>query len=387
MTAERPDDSPALGGRSDDNAPMISSVETRVIVSARGAYIVGNLPALIPHLTPDQQVALHRAIVAQALYFAEPGITSAEMEVSALIRRWMDGSVGISDEALVDHVFQTGILQTGPNSDLVTPGSLHSRIYYARAQTNAVHLLREVLLILTWDNLPQYNPLLHILMRTFNYRHFSGDVKQALDLTLAEAKRWQVEAAWAILQHRDPPPLDNLEPGDAEANYRAARLDLLIARMSEEQQIRFRQALLRQFLLGVTPIPDQAGESLRAMWQTYLECTYHWLDTPTINSILHMKTTARQIQWEAGQSRRHPAPTVIEHNLVDAVWQIYNCAVHDLHEAAMKNLAYRHSFWSWDAPPAAEDETIPVNQHRRDWQLDTAWAILHDQPIPPQEPT
>src|SRR5688572_14559890 len=70
MTADRSDDSPALGGRSDDNAPMISSVLTHVIVSARGAYAARNLDALIEFMTAEQRKQFRHAIVEQAYALA-----------------------------------------------------------------------------------------------------------------------------------------------------------------------------------------------------------------------------------------------------------------------------------------------------------------------------
>jgi hypothetical protein len=56
-------DEPQLGGRSDDNAPMIGSVQTRVIVSARGAYTVGNLDALVGLMDEDQQTLFKQTII------------------------------------------------------------------------------------------------------------------------------------------------------------------------------------------------------------------------------------------------------------------------------------------------------------------------------------
>jgi hypothetical protein len=77
-------DEPQLGGRGDDNAPMISSVLTRVIVSARGAYAVGNLDALIRFMTDDQKTHFTQIIVRQALNAVER-IMSPEVMGSLII--------------------------------------------------------------------------------------------------------------------------------------------------------------------------------------------------------------------------------------------------------------------------------------------------------------
>src|SRR5688500_20166348 len=90
------DNSPALGGRSDDNAPMISSVQTRVIVSARGAYTVGNLDALVGHMSAEQRLAYKRAIIRQILgvfkaEIAERASTSPALhDLLADMDRWLD---------------------------------------------------------------------------------------------------------------------------------------------------------------------------------------------------------------------------------------------------------------------------------------------------------
>src|SRR5574341_1128439 len=69
---------PQLGGRprpDTSDAPMISSVETRTIASARGAYVAGNLNGLIDRLNVDQLERFRRAVERQAL---------------ALVARWLD---------------------------------------------------------------------------------------------------------------------------------------------------------------------------------------------------------------------------------------------------------------------------------------------------------
>src|SRR5688572_259845 len=68
-------DEPMLPNSS-DNSPMISSVLTRVIADARGAYLAGNLKALWDHMNPGQQLRFRQELTRQALYFVDQLITA-----------------------------------------------------------------------------------------------------------------------------------------------------------------------------------------------------------------------------------------------------------------------------------------------------------------------
>src|SRR5688572_29488015 len=59
-------DEPMLPQPGDDNAPMISGRGTKVIADARGAYLAGNLEALIDAMTEDQQQRFRLAIWSEA---------------------------------------------------------------------------------------------------------------------------------------------------------------------------------------------------------------------------------------------------------------------------------------------------------------------------------
>jgi hypothetical protein len=63
MTAGRSDDEPMLSQPNDDNAPMISGRGTKVIADARGAYLAGNLKALIEQLDEVQRLRFRQIIL------------------------------------------------------------------------------------------------------------------------------------------------------------------------------------------------------------------------------------------------------------------------------------------------------------------------------------
>jgi hypothetical protein len=71
-----------------DASPMISSVQTRAIADARGAYVVGNLKGLITAMSKVQQLRFKEALIQQASFCLHPYILegSPESECLELIR-------------------------------------------------------------------------------------------------------------------------------------------------------------------------------------------------------------------------------------------------------------------------------------------------------------
>src|SRR5687768_15441507 len=86
------DNSPQLGGQSDDLSPMISSVQTRVIADARGAYLAGNFKALIEMLGEEQRRVFRSAITGQAVWYVDRLVQSdytVDQPIITDIRRWL----------------------------------------------------------------------------------------------------------------------------------------------------------------------------------------------------------------------------------------------------------------------------------------------------------
>jgi hypothetical protein len=63
MTAGLSGDEPMLPQPGDDASPMISGRGTKVIADARGAYLAGNLKALVEAMNEDQQLRFRQALV------------------------------------------------------------------------------------------------------------------------------------------------------------------------------------------------------------------------------------------------------------------------------------------------------------------------------------
>lgn len=194
------------------HAPMISSVQTRALADARGAYLAGNLDALLARMGEAQQQRFHQAVVRQALACVERYADRLPREQPiahclAAIRRW-----------------------------LAEPSPQHADL--VRTSYDAVHRLfhRDPMRHVDWREWKRraldvpINALVYLSFAVISRRDAphsalivarrvaeadipSGDEadrQAARSVAQREARRWQIEAAWAILQHRDPPAPDLL---------------------------------------------------------------------------------------------------------------------------------------------------------------------------------
>lgn len=94
------DNSPQLGGQDTDDTPMISSVQTRIIVSARGAYQARNLDALIAHLSEPQTAEFRRALIRQSIALLEPRLPPSDQTWGEYMgihtaRQWLDNPAAV----------------------------------------------------------------------------------------------------------------------------------------------------------------------------------------------------------------------------------------------------------------------------------------------------
>src|SRR5688500_8594422 len=99
-------DEPQIGGQATDNSPMISSVVTKVIADARGAYLAGNLGALWDRMNEDQRRVFQRGLVRQALWYAErllPPDTEHQVQRACLdaVQRWLEDGSAASAEGML----------------------------------------------------------------------------------------------------------------------------------------------------------------------------------------------------------------------------------------------------------------------------------------------
>jgi hypothetical protein len=186
MTAD--DLSPMLSQPADDNAPMISGRGTKVIADARGAYIVRDLRGLLWRMDDRQILRFREAFVRQAVGYAERQIDFSEhpneRDSLALIHAWLDQPTGLET-----HFFAPDSLE-----DHLSRYAARFRFHQATSQ-HAYYALRVIhALTIRTVGLAAWQP---VFIAPPNATRTHQQI----------AHRWQIEAAWAILQGKQPPPI------------------------------------------------------------------------------------------------------------------------------------------------------------------------------------
>jgi hypothetical protein len=192
-------DEPMLPHPADDNAPMISGRGTKIIADARGAYLAGNLHALIEHMDEMKQSSyrqflqdeaikiLNRVLIAVGLndqiehpFLQTLNIVVTERssqqfpEIYDLLWDWQPlEQVKILGEAiaLFISIFETRTL-LGVSSDWY---------FLIGSAANTLHL----------------NQVNDQFLSRFTFGQGEADLRQ-----------WQLDAAWSILQGKEPPPFE-----------------------------------------------------------------------------------------------------------------------------------------------------------------------------------
>jgi hypothetical protein len=206
------DNSPQLGGQSEDNSPMIGSVRTRAIVSARGAYLARNLDALVQNFDEDQRSQLFHVMLDQARRCVEAIIPLRPDE--DISRAWFDVITGwVDDPQLARKRAHATMHYTPPfdvpPDDYVIHHALRRLAYLASFVGEVME--RPDRIAIVFEMLPG---VIGVCARAFNdtpYDSYSESVTDANPTHIAAATRsreWMIEAAWAILSDKPVPPLE-----------------------------------------------------------------------------------------------------------------------------------------------------------------------------------
>jgi hypothetical protein len=214
-------DEPMLPQPSDDNAPMISGRGTKVIADARGAYLAGNLWALLKRLNEAQQIKFRRAIVNQTIWYTQDIMRRNSVELSTAyyrvfeeISHWVNTPRIEIAVQIFEALLNGGLIPTDTPED--TSALALFKVYdeLAAILLTVYYCIREPKLQIAAIDAES------VVIRAFGYWDWTIepdgshlDVFDA-DVNEQEARRisrqWQVEAAWAILQGHDLPPLPEL---------------------------------------------------------------------------------------------------------------------------------------------------------------------------------
>jgi hypothetical protein len=203
---------PMLPQPSDDNAPMISGRGTKVIADARGAYLAGNLSALIKHLDETQQlqfrqVVLHQMFIVMEQWLvlqgdnpyvtaferlkSEPNLENAQLLVQSLV----------DTEALRYASAPVGSPWTHFTYSADTHWSLLIEIAGAAASDQIDGIFLDRLNLIMWSA--------GNILRSQGYTgHYLASLTHMQ--TSKTAKQWQLDVAWAILTGKVPPPFPEI---------------------------------------------------------------------------------------------------------------------------------------------------------------------------------
>jgi hypothetical protein len=370
MTADRSGDEPALGGRDDDLSPMISSVQTRAIADARGAYVTGNLKALVSLMSKPQQRDFHIAMVryAQSLarqMLAEPGAPPLPEAQSVLdaADRWLETPTRANGDALI------AALET---DSLITCSSFHDVPFYLSSALpgNGSESAPAVVL----------QRMLSVMVATPENAARMG--MWGIGTREWESQRWLVEAAWQILHGRKPQPFNHTPSSGIERNYLSGRLDDLVQRMNALQRLRFRQALMRQLVRHIPPIPLRDQKLVQA-WQALRDAAYEWSQqqSPDDSAI-----RAAAVRVDRIIDSKKTVPNPVGSGKLSRTFYKVSYATEVIRQAT-----------GWEAEKTAQIiaqelvglgwamEQVHERSALRWWQVEAAWAILHSEALPPLE--
>ena len=186
-------DEPMLSQPADDNLPMISGRGTKIIADARGAYLAGNLDALIKQMDEAQLARFHRSLIRQVISLTRelPTERPEHIRLAQYIRLaefWLVEPINANPSRVYPPVlpgWHDNMLEDFAKV-VDNAGNLSSAAYYAR----------------TWAQ--------YISQPTGSLLPVEAEKREKIIRNVRTGYRWQIEAAWAILQGKEPPSLPNL---------------------------------------------------------------------------------------------------------------------------------------------------------------------------------
>jgi hypothetical protein len=369
------DDSPQLGGQADDAnhdaSPMISSVQTRVIVSARGAYTVGNLEALIELMNDDQQLQFRKIIfrhasakVIQALRQLPEAECSDEAvsdlrPIAEAVAQWAHGPEAVVSEELEDYA--DGMSAADDSRNIV----------------DAVYMLVDGLV----DEDDPYNAADKATIAAVNANPHGRRSLNIIARDLIEG--WHLEVVWHLLSGLPAPADPPIDPHtletlahDTQRMYQARNLDALLEAMNVEQQSAFSQLILKQTLRLVKALLVK-DESTQQMYP-WLDLFEVWVDTDQAIPYGRIQAIQRTLAAPRPQS-----PSII--SALSKLCDVFNS--HDPLIGEPYYLAWRSQLAIGYAASASDTgiDWTRAEKAAHSWQVEAAWATLHDGPIPPLE--
>jgi len=193
-------DEPMLPQPADDNSPMISGRGTKIIADMRGAYLAGNLAALIQRMNETQQLSFKTAMLKQPIAYAEwwarnlPPDTPARQLNAAALRLLNQPSehnrAELEEASLNPHFVDNLTLAQAGERELL-------------AANVSAQFAAEFCLIIDdeMSDVPLEEKADWFVTIADTYLAYAD----VWTIFLKTTRAWQVEAAWAILQGKEPP--------------------------------------------------------------------------------------------------------------------------------------------------------------------------------------
>jgi hypothetical protein len=375
---------------------------------AKAKYRAGDLDGVVRCMTADQQATWRRALIQQALWHLNAIMTSpVEQRVLGLAQRWAQRPSDETVDELINLVFASGIVRplTLPHWQ---PQSRLQQVRLSMATSPGAEKIRYLLQALVADAHDEAaSAVTTLAATTVPFRGDAGAVTEAVNAMVAVARRWQLDAAWAVLYERPLPPFPALTH-DAEGDYRAGRLGALLARLSDDQQRRCRIALMSLLLSRIPPGPYRPmKEAVRQQWQACLDAARRWLEEPGARHAGALRQAVVLLEQMAPEPPpQGPAALRLLLDLsafahdelartaLAVARALDQTVAGDLGETAAiaaLELSYLESadlddeMFDEDADEADRPAPHPgpTRKEAEWWELEAAWAILNGQPLPP----
>lgn len=339
--------------------------------NARAVYRANSLDALIHQMSKPQQHQFKRAIVEMALWYLEP-LSEDEWDP-----HYRERTIEVA------RAFLAAQTREAIDAAVAAARRIHLDVDGEGYPDELIHVLDDYS-----SNLATAISGAWALTRAA--RHIRGDATSAMGAAARESwatyqavgsifKRRQIEAAQAILRGGDvslahPVSQSEIEAARADAAwmYRDGNLASLVDLLNDEQSIRFKQAVVGQGITAVEAALTTEDHGERAL----LDAARRWIDQPddqhteAVQSLIasfpdhrydqnrdYVYEAAYYTAWAVTQSDAYEAArkALSAVNMLNPVWDDWELPSDD-----------------WDPPP------VPTQ-----WQIEAAWAILHNRKPPP----
>ena len=185
-----------------DNAPMISGRGTKIIADARGAYLAGNLNALLRKMNPDQELHFRLAVTHQYLLAWHRilrsiyGDSESIVHIMSLIDQWAAQPTKEKTTDLVEDLYR------------VTRPPLWNQPRLRETYRLWLGLGGSMLAGSSLLAASQRSALEYAYLVTDDFELNESDRRKAMKEARSKMLRWQLEAAWAILLGKELPAME-----------------------------------------------------------------------------------------------------------------------------------------------------------------------------------